>query len=159
MNVPLLAAHFFVFYYGIVADITPPVALAAYAGSAISGGSPMKTGVNATRLAIAGFIIPFIFALSPDMLLINTTSQDVLLITVTSVIGMYGVTFGLSGFSSFELNGSKQVIGYIQRFVSIAGGLLLIYPGIATDVIGVVLVGAVMLWRRIDKAGKNINEA
>ena len=159
MNVPLLAAHFFVFYYGIVADITPPVALAAYAGSAISGGSPMKTGVNATRLAIAGFIIPFIFALSPDMLLINTTWQDVLLITVTSIIGMYGVTFGLSGFSSFELNGSKRVIGYIQRFVSIAGGLLLIYPGIATDVIGVVLVGAVMLWRRIDKAGKNINEA
>ena len=158
MNVPLLAAHFFVFYYGIVADITPPVALAAYAGSAISGGSPMKTGVNATRLAIAGFIIPFIFALSPDMLLINTTWQDVLLITVTSIIGMYGVTFGLSGFSSFELNGSKRAVGYIQRLVSIAGGLLLIYPGIATDVIGVVLVGAVMLWRRIDKTGKNRTE-
>ena len=158
MNVPLLAAHFFVFYYGIVADITPPVALAAYAGSAISGGSPMKTGVNATRLAIAGFIIPFIFALSPDMLLINTTWQDVLLITVTSIIGMYGVTFGLSGFSSFELKGSKRAVGYIQRLVSIAGGLLLIYPGIATDVIGVVLVGAVMLWRRIDKTGKNRTE-
>ena len=110
MDVPLLAAHFFVFYYGIVADITPPVALAAYAGSAISGGSPMKTGVNATRLAIAGFIIPFIFALSPDMLLINATWQDVLLITVTSIIGMYGVTFGLSGFHSFEMSGQGRVV-------------------------------------------------
>ena len=155
MNVPLLAAHFFVFYYGIVADITPPVALAAYAGSAISGGSPMKTGVNATRLAIAGFIIPFIFALSPDMLLINASWQDVLLITVTSIIGMYGVTFGLSGFHSFELNGQARFTGYVQRILSVAGGLLLIYPGIMTDIIGVALVGAVMLWRRIGGSGRN----
>ncbi len=128
MGVPELAAHFFVFYYGIVADITPPVALAAYAGSAISGGSPMKTGVNATRLAIAGFIIPFIFAMSPDMLLISTTWYEVALITVTSIVGMYGVTFGLSGFSSFENQGSGRIVGYVQRAVSIAGGLLLIYP-------------------------------
>ena len=155
MDVPLLAAHFFVFYYGIVADITPPVALAAYAGSAISGGSPMKTGVNATRLAIAGFIIPFIFALSPDMLLINATWQDVLLITVTSIIGMYGVTFGLSGFHSFEMSGQERVVGYVQRIISIAGGLLLIYPGILTDIIGVALVGAVLIWRRISSSGKN----
>ena len=131
MGVPMICAHFFVFYYGIVADITPPVALAAYAGSAISGGSPMKTGVNATRLAIAGFIIPFIFALSPDMLLVNTTWYEVLLITVTSIIGMYGVCYG-----------------------SIAGGLLLIYPGIGTDVFGVALVGAVMLWRRFGNKEK-----
>ena len=104
MGVPMICAHFFVFYYGIVADITPPVALAAYAGSAISGGSPMKTGVNATRLAIAGFIIPFVFALSPDMLLVNTTWYEVVLITITSIIGMYGVTYGLSGFKENELN-------------------------------------------------------
>ncbi len=155
MDVPLLAAHFFVFYYGIVADITPPVALAAYAGSAISGGSPMKTGVNATRLAIAGFIIPFIFALSPDMLLINATWQDVLLITVTSIIGMYGVTFGLSGFHSFEMSGQRRAVGYVQRIISIAGGLLLIYPGILTDIIGVALVGAVLIWRRISSSGKD----
>lgn len=155
MDVPLLAAHFFVFYYGIVADITPPVALAAYAGSAISGGSPMKTGVNATRLAIAGFIIPFIFALSPDVLLINATWQDVLLITVTSIIGMYGVTFGLSGFHSFEMSGQGRVVGYVQRILSVAGGLLLIYPGILTDIIGVALVGAVLIWRRISSSEKN----
>ena len=157
MGVPMVCAHFFVFYFGIVADITPPVALAAYAGSAISGGSPMKTGVNATRLAIAGFIIPFIFAMSPDMLLVNTTWYEVALITVTSIIGMYGVTFGLSGFSEFERSGSARTVGYVQRLVSIAGGLLLIYPGIVTDIIGVALVGGVLLWRKM--AGKKPAEA
>ena len=149
MNVPLLAAHFFVFYYGIVADITPPVALAAYAGSAISGGSPMKTGVNATRLAIAGFIIPFIFAMSPDMLLINTTWYEVVLITVTSIVGMYGVTYGLSGFSAYERHGSGKTLGIILRIIAIAGGLLLIYPGYITDIIGVLLVGGVLAWQKI----------
>ena len=148
MGVPMVCAHFFVFYYGIVADITPPVALAAYAGSAISGGSPMKTGVNATRLAIAGFIIPFIFAMSPDMLLVNTTWYEVLLITITSVIGMYGVTYGLSGFSANEHEGTGRISGIFKRLISIAGGLLLIYPGIGTDIFGVALVGAVMLWRK-----------
>lgn len=152
MGVPMVCAHFFVFYYGIVADITPPVALAAYAGSAISGGNPMKTGVNATRLAIAGFIIPFIFAMSPDMLLVNTTWYEVALITVTSIVGMYGVTFGLSGFSSYEKHGSKRIFGIIMRIVSIAGGLLLIYPGYVTDIIGVALVGGVLLLRRLEIA-------
>ena len=148
MGVPMVCAHFFVFYYGIVADITPPVALAAYAGAAISGGSPMKTGVNATRLAIAGFIIPFIFAMSPDMLLVNTTWYEVLLITITSVIGMYGVTYGLSGFGVNEREGIGRVSGICKRLISIAGGLMLIYPGIGTDIFGVALVGAVMLWRK-----------
>ena len=154
MGVPMVCAHFFVFYYGIVADITPPVALAAYAGAAISGGSPMKTGVNATRLAIAGFIIPFIFAMSPDMLLVNTTWYEVLLITVTSIIGMYGVTYGLSGFNTSEQSGSGRIAGICKRLISIAGGLLLIYPGIGTDVFGVALVGAVMLGRKFGNKEK-----
>ena len=156
MGVPMLCAHFFVFYYGIVADITPPVALAAYAGSAISGGSPMKTGVNATRLAIAGFIIPFIFAMSPDMLLIDASWYDVLLITVTSIIGMYGVTYGLSGFYPEERSGIGRVSAICKRLISIAGGLLLIYPGIGTDVFGVALVGAVMLWRKFGNKDKTV---
>ena len=157
MHVPMICAHFFVFYYGIVADITPPVALAAYAGSAISGGSPMKTGVNATRLAIAGFIIPFIFAMSPDMLLVNTTWYEVALITVTSIIGMYGVTYGLSGFGAGEQDGAGRFSGICKRIVSIAGGLLLIYPGIGTDIFGVALVGAVMLWRKFGNKEKTVN--
>ena len=156
MGVPMVCAHFFVFYYGIVADITPPVALAAYAGSAISGGSPMKTGVNATRLAIAGFIIPFIFAMSPDMLLVNTTWYEVMLITITSIIGMYGVTYGLSGFNANEQAGIGRVSGICKRLISIAGGLLLIYPGIGTDIFGVALVGAVMLWRKLGNKEKPV---
>ena len=159
MGVPDLAAHFFVFYYGIVADITPPVALAAYAGSAISGGSPMKTGINATRLAIAGFIIPFVFAMSPDMLLINTTWYDVVLITVTSIVGMYGVTVGLSGFSSYEQTGAGRVLGILRRVIAIAGGLLLIYPGLLTDIIGCVLVGAVVLWIRLASKQTSVSPA
>ena len=155
MGVPMICAHFFVFYYGIVADITPPVALAAYAGSAISGGSPMKTGVNATRLAIAGFIIPFVFALSPDMLLVNTTWHEVVLITITSIIGMYGVCYGLSGFETGERSGSGRIAGICKRIISIAGGLLLIYPGTETDIFGIALVGAVMLWRRFGNKSKN----
>lgn len=155
MGVPMICAHFFVFYYGIVADITPPVALAAYAGSAISGGSPMKTGVNATRLAIAGFIIPFVFALSPDMLLVNTTWYEVVLITITSIIGMYGVCYGLSGFETGERSGSGCIAGICKRIISIAGGLLLIYPGTETDIFGIALVGAVMLWRRFGNKSKN----
>ena len=152
MGVPMVCAHFFVFYYGIVADITPPVALAAYAGAAISGGSPMKTGVNAMRLAIAGFIIPFIFAMSPSMLLVDTTWYELVLITVTSIIGMYGVTVGLSGFSAGEREtAAKMRIGYLQRFIAIAGGLLLIYPGVVTDIIGAALVGGVLLWRAVKK--------
>jgi TRAP-type uncharacterized transport system fused permease subunit len=154
MGVPMICAHFFVFYYGIVADITPPVALAAYAGSAISGGSPMKTGVNATRLAIAGFIIPFVFALSPDMLLVNTTWYEVILITITSIIGMYGVCFGLSGFGANEMSGSGRIAAICKRIISIAGGLLLIYPGTETDVFGIALVGAVMIWQRFGNKEK-----
>ena len=154
MGVPMLAAHFFVFYYGIVADITPPVALAAYAGSAISGGSPMKTGLNATRLAIGGFIIPFVFALSPSMLLINTTWFDVVVITVTSMVGMYGVCFGLSGFKPGQKQGGMLALGIVQRVLSVAGGLMLIYPGWITDIAGCVLVGGVMLWQKLSSGKK-----
>ena len=146
MGVPMIAAHFFVFYYGIVADITPPVALAAYAGSAIAKGSPLKTGVNATRLAIAGFIIPFIFVLSPSMLLIDTNAAEVIQIIITSVIGMYGITFGLSGFKITDRTASQTAFAVIQRIIGIAGGLLMIYPGTLTDIIGILLIAVTLVW-------------
>jgi TRAP-type uncharacterized transport system fused permease subunit len=92
--------------------------------------------------------------MSPDMLLINTTWYEVLLITVTSIIGMYGVCYGLSGFGAGEESGSGRITGICKRIISIAGGLLLIYPGIGTDVFGVALVGAVMLWRRFGNKEK-----
>jgi len=132
-----------------VADITPPVALAAYAGSAISGGSPMKTGVNATRLAIAGFIIPFIFAMSPSMLLVETGWLEVVQITVTSIIGMYGICFGLSGFR--EGGRDSKLTGILQRLIAIAGGLLLIYPGTITDLAGCALVAIGLVWNTLER--------
>ena len=138
IGIPKIAAHFFVFYFGIVADITPPVALAAYAGSAIAKSDPMKTGVNATKLAIAAFIIPYVFSLEPGLLLMNEGFLNAVLSIATSAIGMFGVAMGLEGF----LRGK---IHWVLRLVSIVGGLLLIYPGLLTDGIGVVCVGGVVL--------------
>lgn len=97
MGMEPLAAHMFVFYFGIVADITPPVALAAYAGSAIAGSNPMKTAFNASKLAIAAFIIPYIFGLNPQMLFIDTNVWEVLLIILSSFAGLFGIAAGVKG--------------------------------------------------------------
>ena len=140
MGVPRLAAHFFVFYFGIVADITPPVALAAYAGSAIARSSPMKTAFNATKLAIAAFVVPYIFALNPAMLMIDTTPIEVGLIAVTSIVGMFGLGLALEGF----FHGKVPVP---LRLLAAGGGLCLIYPGTATDLIGTCVVGAVIAFQ------------
>ena len=137
MGIPSIAAHMFVFYFGIVADITPPVALAAYAGSAIAHASPMKTGINATKLAIAAFIIPYILALNPAMVFVDTTALEVISIIITSLIGMFSLSLALEGFY-------RGTVPALLRIVSAVGGLLLIYPGLLTDAIGVVLVGAVI---------------
>ena len=97
IGVPKIAAHFFVFYFGIVADITPPVALAAYAGAAISKGNPMKTGVNATKLAIGAFIVPYIFCMNPAMLLIDVSALSIIQIVITSFLGIFGVAAAING--------------------------------------------------------------
>ncbi len=139
MGVPALAAHFFVFYFGIVADLTPPVALAAYAGAAIAQANPMKTALVATKQAIAAFIVPFVFALNPAMLFIDTTVGEVILISITAIVGIFGVSASLEGYLY------RPMPWYI-RIVSAVGGLLLIYPGVATDSIGLILVGGMFLY-------------
>ena len=146
MGVPMIAAHFFVFYFGIVADITPPVALAAYAGAAIAKGNPMKTGVTATRLAIGAFIIPFVFCASPALLFIDTVWVEVVLITLTATLGMMGVAAGLSGYLITDMN-------LVERVLAIAGGLLLIIPGLATDFggVGLIALAIVFQWLRAKK--------
>ena len=138
MGVPVVAAHFFVFYFGIVADLTPPVALAAYAGAAIAGANPMKTALQSTKLAIGAFIVPYVFALNPAMLFVDTTAGEVILIVITSLIGMFGVAAGLEGYM-------LRKTSWWERLSCVAGGLLLIYPGIVTDVIGLTLVGLVVV--------------
>ncbi len=139
MGVPIMAAHFFVFYFGIVADITPPVALAAYAGSAIAKSNPMRTAFNATKLAIAAFIIPYVFCFSPQMLLIDTNAPEVILIYVTSMVGIFGVAASLEGYLFTDM-------GIIDRALLIIGGLMMIFPGVMTDAIGLgLIVAGVML--------------
>ena len=137
MGVPILAAHMFVFYFGIIADITPPVALAAYAGAGISGGDPLKTGVNASKLAIAAFIIPYMFVLSPVLLMVSGTVIDLLLATITALLGMVALSSGLIGFLA-----DKCLLP--ERLLLAVGGLLLIKPGWITDVIGVVIFAVIL---------------
>ena len=143
MGVPVLAAHMFVFYFGIIADVTPPVALAAFAGAGIAGGNALKTGINASKLAIAAFIIPYMFVLSPVILMVDATIGNVLLATVTAIIGMVAL--------------SSALIGYLvdncrayERIILIAGGLMMIKPGMLTDIAGFVLFALVLVsqWQR-----------
>ena len=138
-----VAAHFFVFYFGIVADITPPVALAAYAGSAIAKSNPMKTGINATKLAIAAFIVPYIFAYNPSMLFVgNVEWYDVLLISVTALLGLFGIAAALNGHLD-------RKIPMVLRLALVAGGLGMMIPGLTSDLIGLAVVAAVVVFQYI----------
>lgn len=138
MGVDKLAAHFFVFYFGIVADLTPPVALAAYAGAAIAQANPMKTAFTATKLAIGAFIVPYVFALNPAMLFVNTNAFQVVLICITSLIGIFAVSASLQGYFLHKMP-------WYERLLSAAGGLLLIDPGLLTDIVGLCIICAVVV--------------
>lgn len=144
MNVPVLAAHMFAFYFGIVADVTPPVALAAYAGAGIAGANPMRTGVTAAKLAIAAFIVPYIFVLSPELLMINATAPTIIYSALTALVGMWGVSMAMIGFC-------QNVLNWLQRIMFFAGGLCMIIPGSITDVIGLALLAAAFMWQRTNK--------
>ncbi|MBQ6112450.1 MAG: TRAP transporter large permease subunit, partial [Synergistaceae bacterium] len=153
IGIEKICAHFFVFYFGIVADITPPVALAAYAGSAIAKAPPMKTAFNATRLAIAAFIVPYIFAFTPAMLFENVKPiieianagplltnilivLEIVIICATSLLGIFGVAASLNGYLYGHMN-------ILMRVMICAGGLCMMNPGLVSDIIGFVLVGLV----------------
>ncbi|MGI6469711.1 MAG: TRAP transporter permease [Syntrophomonadaceae bacterium] len=139
LGVPILAAHMFVFYFGIIADITPPVALAAFAGSGIAKSDPLKTGVQSSKLAIAAFIIPYIFVLSPALLMIDTTVAQVLIIIATSITGMIGVAAAVSNYFIAPTS-------WLERLLFLAGGLMMIDPNHLTDLIGfAILVSAFVI--------------
>ena len=139
MGIPVVAAHFFVFYFGIVADITPPVALAAYAGSAIAKSDPMKTGINATKLAIAAFIVPYIFAYSPALLFENISGWwEVTQICISALLGIFGIAAALNGHL-------YKKVPWFFRLLLVAGGLGMMIPGTLTDVVGLVLVAIVVV--------------
>ncbi|MBQ7150925.1 MAG: TRAP transporter fused permease subunit [Synergistaceae bacterium] len=161
IGIPKICAHFFVFYFGIVADITPPVALAAYAGSAIAKAPPMKTAFNATRLAIAAFIVPYIFAFTPAMLFENVSPiinipnagpllvnflivLEIIMICLTALLGIFGVAAALNGY----LYGT---IHPLLRILICAGGLSMLVPGVSTDLIGFALVALVVAFQYMNR--------
>lgn len=134
LGIPMVAAHFFVFYFGIVADITPPVALAAYAGSAIAKSNPMKTGVNAAKLAIAAFIVPYILAFNPVMILEGSFGVlQLVQVIATSLIGLFGVACALNGNLFTKINP-------VFRVLFAAGGIAMMVPDTLTDIIGIAII-------------------
>ncbi|ADG70898.1 TRAP transporter permease [Brachyspira murdochii] len=139
-----LAAHMFVFYFGIIADVTPPVALAAMAGAAIAKSDPLKTGIEATKLSIGAFIIPYMFIFNPDILMINTTISDIIPILITSLIGMFGVSAGLEGYVF------RKCKPY-ERILFIIAGLLSIYPEVYSDIIGIGVIAILVIIQIITK--------
>ncbi|MGM9528442.1 MAG: TRAP transporter permease [Phascolarctobacterium sp.] len=144
MHVPVLAAHMFAFYFGIVADVTPPVALAAYAGAGIAGANPMRCGVIAAKLAIAAFIVPYIFVLAPELLMINATAFTITYSALTAIIGMWGVSMSMIGFCQNLLNTA-------QRAAFLIGGICMIIPGTITDGVGIALIVATFFWQKTNK--------
>lgn len=157
----LLPAHMFAFYFGIIADVTPPVALAAIAGAAIAKARPMKTAVNATKLAIGAFIVPYMFIYNPAMLMIGANALSILGITLTALIGMFGISVGLEGYAfahtgflnNFGVSAKvKKAMSAVERLCFVAAGLCCIDPHIQTDIFGVclllVLIGVQLLRKR-----------
>lgn len=158
-DIPILVAHMFVFYFGIFANITPPVALAAFAGAGISGGDPMRTGFTALKLSAAGFLIPYLFVYNPAMMMIDITGAatnakefpmasipDIMLITTTAVIGIIALSASIEGYFKTNLNP-------ILRIILAIGALLMIIPETYTDIAGVVIVAImfVLNWRTSKK--------
>ena len=144
MQVPVLAAHMFAFYFGIVADVTPPVALAAYAGAGIAGANPMRCGVIAAKLAIAAFIVPYIFVLAPELLMINATAFTITYSALTAIIGMWGVSMSMIGFC-------QNLLNLPQRLAFLVGGVCMIIPGTLTDGIGIALIIVTFFWQKTNK--------
>ncbi|MFH7349290.1 TRAP transporter permease [Acinetobacter variabilis] len=145
-DIPILVAHMFVFYFGLFANITPPVALAAFAGAGIAGGDPMRTGFLALRLSLAGFIVPFLFVYNPAMLMIDTTNiavnakefglpawNVILSITITSIVGILALGAAVEGYF-------KTAMNWFWRIFLGVGALMMIVPETMTDIIGTIMV-------------------
>ena len=144
IGIPALAAHMFVFYFGIIADVTPPVALAAFAGAGISGGNALRTGINASKLAIAAFIIPYMFVMSPELLLQGGDISITIMALVTAIIGMIALSASLIGY----------FVDYMkkpERLILFMGGLLMVNPGVTTDIIGIALIITVIFLQKRHK--------
>ncbi|MDK2901769.1 C4-dicarboxylate TRAP transporter large permease protein DctM [Koleobacter methoxysyntrophicus] len=148
MGVPPLASHFFVFYFAMMANVTPPVALAAFAASGISGGDINKTGYEAFKLALAGFLIPYMFVYSPALLGIETTFGGILVVAITAMIGVIALAGAVEGYLLIEAK-------LYQRLILLAAAFTLIKPGGMTDIIGFLLIGIVIVLQLVTKRSSN----
>lgn len=164
-DIPILVAHMFVFYFGLFANITPPVALASFAGAGIAGGDPMKTGFQSLKLALAGFIVPFMFVYNPAMLMLETTdalisSKEfplpslwvIFSVTVTAIIGIIALSAAVEGYFKSHLNP-------LMRIILAAGAFMLIVPETLTDVLGVAIVGLVAFWNIMQSNKQQVHKA
>ncbi len=149
--VPVLAAHMFVFYFGILADITPPVALAAFAATGISGGEPMRTGGNAVKLGIAAFIIPYMFVLQPQLLMIDTNVWEVTFIVFSALLGMIAIGASMIGYW-------YRKIPWYARIAAFVVGLMLMYPGTMSDIIGFGGFAILIILQFVIKGGPKVKE-
>ena len=157
LGVPLVCAHFFVFYFGILADITPPVALAAYAGSAIAKSRPMRTAVNATRLGIAAYIIPFIFAFYPALILqVPVELPFIFLNTAMAMFGLFGIAAGLEGYLFTKINP-------VFRVLAVVAGVCIMIPtasfaeiaGVIINIVGFIIIASIALAQKFINKKKN----
>lgn len=135
------AAHMFSFYYAMFANLTPPVALASFAAAGLSGGDPMKTGIASVKLAIAGFIVPFMFVYAPQLMLINTTLVEGTMVALTGCLGVFLIAVAVEGYF-------LAPVSPLLRAVATVGALLLIKPGVDTDVIGIAVLAVLYFFQR-----------
>ncbi len=158
LGVQPLAAHMFAFYFGIIADVTPPVALAAIAGAAIAKARPMKTAFNATKLAIGAFIIPYMFVYNSQMLMIDASIGRILFIIATALIGMFGISVALEGYGfNFTgiLHGTDKpaalvrTLDAVERLLFATGGLLCVIPETRSDIIGLIMMAVLITYQLI----------
>ena len=144
LGIPALAAHMFVFYFAMFANITPPVALASFAAAGLSGGDPMRTGLQSVKLSLAGFIVPYMFIYNTALLLIDTTPLRAVQVTITAIIGVTMIGIATEGYLF-------TVLHWLVRILAFAGALLLITANTTQDVVGFAILIAVLVIQRVRK--------
>ncbi|MEY8395755.1 TRAP transporter permease [Lachnospiraceae bacterium 45-P1] len=141
LGIPALVAHMFCFYFAMFANLTPPVALAAFAAAGIAGGSPMKTGWASVKLALAGFILPYMFVYNTDLLLLDTPIAKAVQVAVTAAVGVFLISVAVEGFLFGKVN-------MVLRIMSLIGAYLLIDSGLATDLIGIAIFVCIVIFQK-----------
>ncbi|MCF0247419.1 MAG: TRAP transporter permease [Synergistes sp.] len=144
LGVPSIAAYMFVFYFGIAADLTPPVALAAYAGSGIAGSDPMKTGVTAFKLALAGFIVPYVYVYNPMLLFVDVVPLEMCQAIISALVGVFLLAM-------FSIGFFQAPMAWYMRILAFVGAIGLLIPGTMTDLGGLALLAVIYFIQSMKK--------